>query len=343
MKTLVSTLCAIALGTSLAASPIDLSDTYSSFVSFGDSLTDDGKFGGTPFTPGPPSFEGRFSNGPTFAEDVADDFSTSLNFAIGGATATPDNEEALPPEFGTFGGQVANFASFISVPPLRATLGDRPLFSVLFGANDILQNIGFPGDFDIVPGIGALAADAIAENIRAIRALDASFTDFAVMNLPDLSQTPLFLNPAFGAGVLAPLAAAETAGFNMQLASNIDDLRSDGLNIIEFDLQALFGDLIADAQLAGIDTLNPCTFERFNQDPANTCVFSPGSPDNIDLALADNFFFVDQIHPNRVVHATFADEFRNAFAPAAVPLPAGLPLMLVGLGAFALVRRRATG
>jgi outer membrane lipase/esterase len=340
MKIMMLAAGAIALATSVSAVPVDLSQTYSSFVAFGDSLTDDGKLAGSPFAPGLPSVGGRFSNGITFAEDVAQDFSYSLNLAIGGATARSDNESPLPPAFGTFQGQVATFSGLASNPAGRAALGDRPLFSILFGANDILQNIGLPSDFDIVPQIGALAANAIEAGIRAINAVSSDFKDFAVMNLPDISKTPLFQNPAFGTGALRPLAALETAGFNAQLALNMASLRNDGFNIVEFDLNSLFEQYLGEASLLGVDTVNPCSFDLSIPGPEGTCVFSPGSPDNTDIALADNFFFIDGIHPNRNVQAAFADDFRAGAAPAPIPLPAALPLLVVGLGVFGFVRRR---
>ena len=347
MKTLKLAACAVVVASSASAETLNLSSVFSSFVALGDSLTDAGRLNDTPFENGPPSLDGRFSNGITFAEDVAQDFAVDVNLAIGGATALDANENPLPPQFGTFGGQVATLDNLTSDPNFRAALGARPLFSVLFGSNDILQNVGLPdagtpGLGNIAPGIGALAADAVEDNIRAIRSIDAKFNDFVVINLPDIALTPLFTNPVFGAGGLASIASSETTLFNNQLADNIDDLRDDGFNIIEFDLDTLFGELLDEAVANGIDINNPCTFSFSNPDPSQTCVFAPGEPDNIDLALADDFFFVDSIHPNRVAQGAAADAFRATVASslAPVPLPAGLPLLLAGLGAFGVLRKR---
>ena len=350
MKIVLMTACAVMVGASASASTLsNYANAFSSYVAFGDSLTDDGKFAGTPFEPGPPSDGGRFSNGITYAEHIAQDFSASrkfsANLAIGGATARNENENSLPPAFGTFGGQVATFGGLVADPGAAAAVGDRPLFSVLFGGNDVLQNVGLPDagsppPGNILPGVGSLAADAVEANIRSINSLNSNYNDFLVLNLGDVSQTPLFSNPFFGAGASAPLAASETAGYNDKLAMNIDSLRSDGINIIEFDLNAFNESLLANSALAGIDIDNPCTFSLSNIDPANTCVFSPGAPNDIDLSLADAFFFIDGVHPNRVAQKAVADEVRAALSVSAVPLPAGLPLLLVGLGAFGFVRRR---
>lgn len=323
----------------------DLSQFFSSYIAFGDSLTDDGKFNDTPFEPGLPSLDGRFSNGPTYAEIIGSDFApgSSFNFALGGATARDVNENPLPPDLGTFSGQVATFTG-LTESPLAAGIGDNPLISVLFGGNDVLQNVGLPDGMtvpgNVLPGVGALAADAVEANIRAIGAIDENFDDFLVINLPDVSQTPLFQNAAFGAGAAAPFAALESVGFNNRLAENIDSLREDGFNIIEFDLNAFSAQQQAAAQLFGIDTETPCSFDLSNPGPEGTCVFSPGSPDNTDLSLANNFFFIDGVHPNAQSQAGTAAAIQATVAAAAVPLPAGLPLLLAGLGVFGLFRLR---
>ncbi len=346
MKYALMAACAVIVSAPISQAQ-DLSQFFSSFIAFGDSLTDDGKFG----SQGLPSLEGRFSNGPTYAEIIASDFAVNTvlpfegNFAIGGATARAENENTLlPAAFGTFGGQVATFSSVVADPTGSALVGDRPLFSVLFGGNDVLQNVGLPdganpppGNF--LPGVGELAADAVEANIRAIAALDENYNDFLVLNLPDVSQTPLFQNAAFGAGALAPLAALETAGYNNQLAMNIDSLRSDGINIIEFDLNAFSAAQQAGAVLLGIDIETPCTFDLSNPGPEGTCVFAPGEPDDTDLSLANNFFFIDGVHPNALSQAGTAAAIQSAVA-AAVPLPAGLPLLLAGLGVFGILRMR---
>lgn len=346
MKYALMAACAVIVSAP-ASHAQDLSQFFSSYIAFGDSLTDDGKFEGTPFEPGLPGLDGRFSNGPTYAEIIAQDFTASgqfsANFAIGGATARAANENALPPQFGTFGGQVATFSAVTSDPFTRAEVGDRPLFSVLFGGNDVLQNVGLPdgatapGNID--PTIGTTAADAVEANIRAIGALDEDFNDFLVLNLPDVSETPLFQNELFGASALAPLAALQSAAFNNRLAENIDSLRDDGFNIIEFDLNAFSAAQRVEFAGLGIDVDTPCSFDLSNPGPENTCVFSPGSPDNTDLSLANNFLFIDGVHPNALSQAGSAAAIQSAVA-ATVPLPAGLPLLLAGLGVFGFFRYR---
>lgn len=122
-----------------------VTDIYTSYYAFGDSLTDDGKFGML----APPSLGGRFSNGPTYTEHIADQFIAAGldtgNLALGGATGGPVNLNPAGP-LSTFGGQIATFtntlangvglptsADFSTTKPTAPAPGTNPLVSVLFG------------------------------------------------------------------------------------------------------------------------------------------------------------------------------------------------------------------
>lgn len=313
------------------AAPLDYSAPFTSYFAFGDSLTDDGKAGML----APPSFGGRFSNGITYAEHLAADFAASGkvsgNFAIGGATAELDNETVYPSlaaeAIGTFAGQIAAFDFGLSSTPLGALVGDNPLISVLFGANDISQDLG-----EALPGqIGIAAANAVSAGIVALNTLDAKFDDFVVINLPDLSTVPNFANAAFPGFPFAGLAQIESQEFNRQLADNMQFLReTSGLNIIEVDLAGFLAGTLADP--GTLNVTDPCTTSLVVPDLINNCAVTPTG---VDISLADNFLFVDGVHPNRAAQAGFANQVRIAL----VPLPAGLILLLTGLVGFALIGR----
>lgn len=331
MRSFVRVACAAAVVGIAAPASGGVFD-FTSYFAFGDSLTADGK--GGPLAP--PSFNGRFTNGLTYADRIAQDFvAASLptrNFALGGATAGPVNTTPYPDPataapFATFPAQVATFASLMP----SAFAGDNPLFSVLFGPNDIFQNL-------LTPDIGAVAADFVEAGIRSVGALDADFDSFVVMTMPDLSATPRFLGTPF-----APVALAATEAFNARLAANVGDLRASGFEIIAFDLFALQNDLLANAAAFGItNTTEGCSESLTAVDPAS-CAITSLLPLEIDLTLADAFFYVDGVHPNRLVHREAAEGFRAAVAAAVVPLPAGLPLLLAGIGAMAALRLRRAG
>lgn len=332
---------AVAIGLTGAAQAASFTDAFTSFYSFGDSLSDDGKFSQLD----PPSFEGRFSNGLVWAELIEDQFVAAGrdtgNLALGGAVAGDVNLRSTAP-LATFAGQVATFAGSLAsgfglptkvLPTLKFKPSgpaprDNPLLSVWFGANDIFQGFN-PID----------AANAVARNIRSLNAIDTSvFDDFVVFGLPDLGQSPAFAGSASAGATLASTL------FNQQMAANIWSLRRDGLNIISFDpnnvLQLILDDIAAGSATYGIlDATTPCTLSvGAALDPTFT---NPGSC--LDLGIDPNsLLFVDGVHPNAVAHSLFADEVERAIATnlSTVPLPAALPLMLVVLTGFGVAARR---
>lgn len=318
---LVATLAApVAAGT--------VSDRFSSYYAFGDSLTDDGKFGAL----FPPSLGGRFSDGETYAEVVEGAYiangADTGNLALGGATAGDTNLRPLGP-LGTFGGQIAAFgnslinsvglptsADFTMTQADAPTPGSNPLVSVLFGGNDFFQG------FDM-----AAAADSVANGIRDIAklgtAIGVEFNDFLVASLPDIGATPAFAGPNSG------FATGASDAFNTQLSRNIVALRAEGLNIHYFDSDAALAPLREDIANGGpiygvIDALTPCT--------ADLSAAGPACSDPTKL------LFVDGVHPNSVAQQLTGDAVLARIA--AVPLPASAALMLLGLAGLGAAKRR---
>lgn len=309
-----------------AAAAVPIGDRYSSFWVFGDSLSDPGNLfaftsanGLAPTPPSPPYFEGRFSNGPVWAEAVADRFAVSGNLAFGGATAT-GNAEGVP----DLGDQIGLYG--VNGAPAA---GARPLASVWFGANDIIDAIvAFGAQADVVAQVGAAAvaaADAVGAGVRALGALGV--TDVAVWNLPDIGQTPRFAE--FLPDAVGGLASLATGLFNTRLDAVIADLRGERLNVTRIDTFALFRAVLDNPAAYGVTgTALPCLFP----DAATAAAF--GRPQL--CADAAGLLWFDSIHPTALGQAVLADTF-----VAAVPLPASGLLLALGLGALALRRRAA--
>ncbi len=322
---------------SVPAHATTFTDLFTSYYAFGDSLTDDGKLPDAALNP--VSDDGRFSNGPTWAEYIAAEFDgtgkNTANLALGGATGNDENFFAFD-ILSTFAGQIATFTAAVLsgdplpvrtsetdlVVPQSTNTGSNPLVSLLFGGNDLfqsaaraLENATNSTGPTTVQGVLEAAADRVADGIEEISELAGGnvFDDFLLLTLP-------------GRG--------DAAFFNDRLATNLTDARFGGLNIITLDVDTVFDQIIGDAlfnngDVFGItDVLGICTASLNQQGP--NCADNGVDPNTIAL--------VDTVHPNAVVHRVLGE---RAIAVLPVPLPAGLPLMLAGLGAFALVRKRS--
>ena len=313
----------------MPATATTITERFSSYYAFGDSLTDDGKFGQL----FPPSLGGRFSNGRTYAEYIADVFEAENldtgNLALGGATGGNINTRPLGP-LATFTGQIGTFAAALSGAinlPTAADFsaseadatdpGSNPLVSVLFGGNDVFQG----ADLE-------LAADTVANGIRAIASLSGGlFNDFFVMDLPDVGGAPAY---AFGG---AEAATADTNTFNAQLALNLIDLRTEGLNIYGFDSSRIFDDILADIENGGtqfgiLDGTSACTANLAEQGPS--C---------LDLGIDPNTLaFADGVHPSGSVHEVLGNAAIARIA--AIPLPAAAPLIMFAVASMGWVGRR---
>lgn len=288
---------------------------YTSFFAFGDSLTDNGNLfaaTGVALPPNPPYFNGRLSNGPTWAEQVAARFGAAglvaANFAFGGASAVTNADPVPDLEL-----QLGIAAA--TVPPAAA--GPKPLLSLWFGANDIFNELdkdaSLPRD---AVAVAEAAASAVAGAAQFLA--QNGFRDLILFNLPDLGKIPRFalFDAADAAG-----ATAAAAAFNARLGLLIPGLVAGGANVIEIDVKSLFDDLID----------NPAPFGLAN---ATTPCFIPG----VSLCTpeqARDWAFFDQSHPNDRVHSIIG---RTVIA-ATVPLPASVLLLGAGLAGLAALRR----
>ncbi|MEO9896482.1 MAG: SGNH/GDSL hydrolase family protein [Paracoccaceae bacterium] len=321
--------------------------TFTSYLAFGDSLSDDGK-GLTIFNP-PPYSGGRFSTGPVWTEILADEFISrglnTANFALGGATAGDTNTQdanylffdTLNPDpnapdlfdLGTFQRQIDFFTASAGAPPL----GDNPLVSVLFGANDITQG-----------GSPVQAALDVISGITALNDLDSSLDSFLVSNLPNLALTP--------GGASNPFSSAATAAFNTTLETGLASLElTRGLDIIRLDQEQFLQDIIDNPSALGLTNVTdacvqvPDPTTNFAGSNCTITGFTSDGTPIFDLSIAETYLFLDDNHPTGPVQNAFGEFAIDALGsstPGVVPLPATLPLMLAGFGVFALARRRKT-
>jgi len=235
VKRQIQIFLAICLTICLPMTAASANPNYNNIVFFGDSLTDNGNlynrtYGYVPKSP--PYFEGRFSNGPTWAELVADHYQQqdkldSANYAVGSATAVFHNPAKgyLPY---TLTMAVYNYY-------VRSAFSDRShtLFSIWIGANDYLKGA------EDVDAAAAEVVNSIRDNIERLISYGGKY--FLVMNLPDLANSPfgrVFENPA----MLTALAKAH----NQQISVMIESLQTTypEITIRQYDIYSEFDALL---------------------------------------------------------------------------------------------------
>lgn len=294
--------------------------TYTSAYFFGDSLTDPGNLyaatGGQ--VPPAPYWQGQSSNGPVWAEYVAEDFASrgldtrNYAYAYAGATEIDDPGLGRPFTAPDLPDQLSSFEAS------AANLGRRPVAAVWFGANDLFGAMAARPTPEAVGAAAANAANAVADGISRLGR--AGVSDVVVFNLPPLDLTPRFFDtPA------QPLAAFGSDTFNATLANRLSGFGSD-VRVDLVDVHAALTELKSNPMKYGVkDAVTPCL------NGASLC----SGQEVLDRA------FFDAVHPNSVVHASIAGLAGEKIAP--VPLPAPLLLLLAGVAGLVGVgwKRRA--
>lgn len=263
----------LAAGLLIAFAPLRASaKEFSKVVVFGDSLSDNGQLfalSGGAFPPFP-YFQGRFSNGPVWIENLAARLGVPLeDHAFGGAftDASNINSSFVP---GAPGMQTS-VAAYLATQP---RLDPKALYVIWGGANDYLN--GFQTNPNIP--VSNIVAEVLALDARGAKS-------FLIPNLPDLGSLPVTLSSPFG-----PLFNQLTAFHNAILAGAVQSLRSTqhGDKIYFMDANALVRNIRA----------NPSAFGFTNVNDAAISVF-PFS--------AEGYLFWDAVHPTAAGHVELSN------------------------------------
>lgn len=205
----------------------------SALVAIGDSLTDSGRLFALTGFPAAPYWQGRFSNGPVWIEQLAADLQLSgmnfTNLAIGGSTT----EQILTQQV---------------LPFVAANLGAVPpgaTYVIWGGANDLLELFTTPADPAVVIG------NAVTNLTNATLALAAAGGQhFLWVNMPDIGLIPRTLasgDPATIAG-----ATALAGAFNQGLEFASSALASAGIQVDIVDAFGLTQELVAHPHVYGL-------------------------------------------------------------------------------------------
>jgi phospholipase/lecithinase/hemolysin len=254
----------------------------SQLVVFGDSLSDNGNLFNLIGQPLPPYWEGRFSNGPTYAEQLAELLDVPLqDLAFGDATASDASPGAEPsinlPE------QVAQYISGLG----GGKAPDDTTAVVYIGNNDYLNYLESSLPKNLWTALGIIA-NVVTSIGRAIGELtSAGVEKIALFTLPDLAITP-------GLTAAGPAAAAFAHELDLLNNAALKGLAAIDPNVQLVDIFKLSEAVSADPLAFGFTDATVPMIEL--------PVGGPYAPNEIG--------FFDGIHPTYAGHAiqaAFAD------------------------------------
>jgi thermolabile hemolysin len=266
---------------------------FSSLFVFGDSLSDVGNISQTTLgtTPGQYYSNGRFSNGPVYAESLA----TGLGLPSITRSAAGGNDFAYGGAQTTGTGGLEGFfirdideqvTQFLSSRTANAT----SLFLIFAGANDLIG-----GQTNM-----AIPVNSLANSIN--RLVTAGARQFLVFNLPPLGSTPRYNgNPA-----TRDQYNARTQQFNTALATMLGGVQAGNpaLTVYQLDVFGMFNRALAD----------PAAFGLLNVTSSAAPGLQPGDSSYNTNQIVPNpnqYAFWDDLHPTISVHAILAGRARS--------------------------------
>ena len=341
----------INLAGSGAVTGIDFNPTqvtpYSNIYVFGDSLVDTGNlFNATTFVresqallgldvpvipPSPPYFEGRFSNGPIWIDNLAKELNIDLTPATELSVVSPDSDILSP----------------------VTLIESNPVVSPFFNGNTINRSVNFAyglattgatgrgelGDF--IPGMEQQVEFFVADNLQANQSADGEALyvlwggsndyfapdanpeqvvdnieteieslygvgarDFLVVNLPDLGAIPAANNPELATSPEELSELSDT--HNLLLGASVEELEDTltGANITILDINTLLDDVLANPSEYG--------FTNVTEPFLDPLTFTPTVGAN-----PDEYLFFDTLHPTEAGHAIVSDFALETLAIAA--------------------------
>jgi phospholipase/lecithinase/hemolysin len=276
---------------------------YTTLFAFGDSLSDAGNDyyidGGT--DPVSPYYEGHFSNGLTWVEDLSSmlglgTLTPSLegghDFAFGGAETGPTAIEGVNP--GDLLEQVAQYA--LKYPQYQGAL-----YTLDIGGNDIDKALDeYRAGQISVNEVGTVVAQAEANTVEAVETLFAlGARNLLFFEVPDLGLTPHFL--AEGTA-WQNLASGLAASFDQTVLSDLVPLERLGLKVYDLPTYSLLDTAVN----------NPSAFASYGvtftnvTDPAWTGNFTSSTSGSL-AADPNSYLFFDSVHPTAAAHQLTAD------------------------------------
>jgi len=273
---------------------------FSEMIVFGNSLSDSGNVyvATGNLIPAEPYYDGRFSNGPNYADLLAADLQLELepflvggsNYAVGGAK-TPAFPDGLPYDFLT---QVDIFQLEVQFG-IRDEPDENALYVVFIGSNDLMDIIDEAladpqnqtsiiqnGIADVVGNIGSGLS-----NLR-----DQGAVNILVPNLPNVGRTPKYLEKESSSPGTVSLATSATLAFNEDLDDMLDLF--DDINLIRFDAYGLLEEAVVSPAAFGLSNVTEACYTGDYSGGGTVC------------SDPDSYLFWDEIHPTGKSHRLLA-------------------------------------
>ncbi|MBV9812062.1 MAG: SGNH/GDSL hydrolase family protein [Acetobacteraceae bacterium] len=284
---------------SVLAGPSSPSASYGALYAFGDSLSDAGNIYTATFhlLPSVPYSHGHFSNGPTWAEDLAGalglptlkpSLQGGTDFAYGDAESGSDPLHSASPL--DLPSQLAQFRGADPHPAANA------LYTISIGNNDVLDAISAAAS-----NPAAATADvgqAVVNETAFLGALaQGGARNMLVLNVPDLGKTPA--ETSHGAAV-AQTATQLSALYDSELSASLTALAAqDGLNIHVVDAFSLIDQAVANPSAFGLTNVTQPVWTGSYDNPFSGHLNATGAAQN-------GYLFFDSLHPTETGHLAVA-------------------------------------
>lgn len=223
---------------------------FDTMIIFGDSLSDTGnlyRFMWNKFPLSPPYFEGRFSDGPLWIEQLYSSYYPETytdglqNYAVGGAGAVLSYKQNLP---FTLAVELNDYLYWNTYGKKETSL-----YIIWIGANNYVNG---PTNIE---SITSKVVDAIGETVERIIAHGGD--KFFIPNLPDLGRLPQSIEMH-----LQPLVTELAKIHNRKLAEKLSELqiKYPDVTLVPFDIYTLINDAIDHAQDFGFSNVSEACY-----------------------------------------------------------------------------------
>lgn len=293
---ILSLICAILFPVLVAASPLN------GVVVFGDSLSDNGNLYETykhQLPVSPPYFQGRFSNGPVWIEQLVSSYYPTdpekhlLDYAYGGAGVLEgdDDEDG----FFTLHREVSAYFQ------THETADPNSLYVVWIGANNYLA----------VPDDSEEALEQVLTGIQhqLHRLVEKGAKHILVVNLPDLGRTPVASNYD-----IVEQMTYLSKEHNIRLAKDMEGYKAQYPDVqwMLLDVNVVFEDIFEHPNAYKFTNINGTCYEQasLTSKPPTVLKMVRSIKAKANPDACKGYLFFDPVHPTTELHQFMADRTR---------------------------------